>query len=93
MVISPGIPHNYPMPHPAAAHAHRQQIPIISEVELALRAKPKARLVVITGTNGKSTTTAVVVDFPLVPVITTSRALGFARNASSTSLIIGICWR
>jgi UDP-N-acetylmuramoylalanine--D-glutamate ligase len=60
MVISPGIPHKYPMPHPAAAHAHRQQIPIISEVELALRAKPKARLVAITGTNGKSTTTALI---------------------------------
>ncbi len=60
MVISPGIPHNYPIPHPAAAHAHRQQTPIISEVELALRAKPKARLVAITGTNGKSTTTALI---------------------------------
>ena len=60
MVISPGIPHNHPMPHPAAAHANRQHIPIISEVELALRAKPKARLVAITGTNGKSTTTALI---------------------------------
>ena len=60
MVISPGIPHNHPIPHPAAAHAHHQQIPIISEVELALRAKPKARLVAITGTNGKSTTTALI---------------------------------
>ena len=60
MVISPGIPHSYPRPHPAVANAHRQQIPIISEVELALRAKPKARLVAITGTNGKSTTTALI---------------------------------
>ena len=60
MVISPGIPHHYPVPHPAAAFANRQQIPIISEVELALRAKPKARLVAITGTNGKSTTTALI---------------------------------
>jgi len=60
MVISPGIPHNYPEPHPAAAHASCHQIPIISEVEIALRAKPKARLVAITGTNGKSTTTALI---------------------------------
>jgi UDP-N-acetylmuramoylalanine--D-glutamate ligase len=60
MVISPGIPHKYPMPHPAAAHANRWQIPIISEVELALRAKPKAQLIAITGTNGKSTTTALI---------------------------------
>jgi UDP-N-acetylmuramoylalanine--D-glutamate ligase len=60
MVISPGIPHNYPTPHPAAAHANFHEISIISEVELALRAKPKARLVAITGTNGKSTTTALI---------------------------------
>ena len=60
MVISPGIPHKYPVPHPAAAHANRHQISIISEVELALRAKPRARLIAITGTNGKSTTTALI---------------------------------
>ena len=60
MVISPGIPHNYPMPHPAAALANKHQISIISEVELALRSKPKARLVAVTGTNGKSTTTALI---------------------------------
>ena len=33
---------------------------MISEVELALRAKPQAQLVVVTGTNGKSTTTALI---------------------------------
>ena len=60
VVISPGIPHRHPKPHPAAAHAYRQRIEVISEVELALRAKPKARLVAITGTNGKSTTTALI---------------------------------
>ena len=59
MVISPGIPHNYPTPHPAAAHANLHKVSIISEVE-RLRAKPKARLVAITGTNGKSTTTALI---------------------------------
>jgi UDP-N-acetylmuramoylalanine--D-glutamate ligase len=60
MVISPGIPHLHPEPHPAAAHANSLQIDVISEVELALRAKPKAQLVVVTGTNGKSTTTALI---------------------------------
>ena len=44
MVISPGIPHFHPKPHPAAAHANSLQIEVISEVELALRAKPQARL-------------------------------------------------
>ena len=58
VVISPGIPHQYPKPHPAAAKASSLGIPIISEVELALRAKSDATLIAITGTNGKSTCTA-----------------------------------
>ena len=58
MVISPGIPHHLPAPHGAAARAAEAGIPVISEVEIALRARPSARLIVITGTNGKSTTTA-----------------------------------
>jgi UDP-N-acetylmuramoylalanine--D-glutamate ligase len=58
VVISPGIPHLYPKPHPAAATASKRGIPIISEVELALRAKSNAQLIAITGTNGKSTCTA-----------------------------------
>ena len=60
MVISPGIPHNHPAPHPAAARAMAAGIEIISEVELAMRAAPTARIVAITGTNGKSTTTALI---------------------------------
>ncbi|MDB2391125.1 UDP-N-acetylmuramoyl-L-alanine--D-glutamate ligase [Alphaproteobacteria bacterium] len=58
VVISPGIPHLHPEPHPAAAKATKLGIPIISEVELALRAKSDAKLIAITGTNGKSTCTA-----------------------------------
>jgi UDP-N-acetylmuramoylalanine--D-glutamate ligase len=40
------------------ARATEVGVPVISEVEVALRGDPAARLVVITGTNGKSTTTA-----------------------------------
>ena len=60
MVISPGIPHDHPAPHPAAARAVAAGVGIISEVELAMRAAPAARIVAITGTNGKSTTTALI---------------------------------
>ena len=63
LVISPGIPHLHPKPHPAAAKATSMGVPIISEVELALRAKSDARLIAITGTNGKSTCTA------LLPIV------------------------
>ena len=58
MVISPGIPHAHPQPHPAAARAAEAGVEVISEIEIAMRAEPQARIVAITGTNGKSTTTA-----------------------------------
>ena len=58
MVISPGIPHAHPQPHPAAARAAQAGVEVISEIEIAMRAAPQARIVAITGTNGKSTTTA-----------------------------------
>ena len=60
LVISPGIPHLHPAPHPAAARATAANIEIVSEVEIALRAVPKAPIVIITGTNGKSTTSVLI---------------------------------
>ena len=58
LVLSPGIPHTFPKPHPVAALAKQRRCPIIGDIELLLRACPEARVVAITGTNGKSTTTA-----------------------------------
>ncbi|WP_158929835.1 UDP-N-acetylmuramoyl-L-alanine--D-glutamate ligase [Acidisphaera sp. S103] len=62
LVLSPGIPHRLPKPHPAAVRAIEAGVPILSDVELlyqAVRASgSRARFVGITGTNGKSTTTA-----------------------------------
>jgi UDP-N-acetylmuramoylalanine--D-glutamate ligase len=62
LVLSPGIPHRLPKPHPAAARAITAGIPILSDVELLFQAVrlsgSRARFVGITGTNGKSTTTA-----------------------------------
>ncbi len=62
LVLSPGIPHTLPKPHPAAAQAHRAGVPILSDSELLFqavrRAGSHARFAGITGTNGKSTTTA-----------------------------------
>lgn len=59
-VLSPGIPHTFPAPHPAAANARRAGVPIIGDIEILFRACPDARYVAITGTNGKSTTTALI---------------------------------
>jgi UDP-N-acetylmuramoylalanine--D-glutamate ligase len=58
LVLSPGIPHSFPAPHPVAARAKAAGIPIIGDVELLVRSVPAARYAGITGTNGKSTTTA-----------------------------------
>jgi UDP-N-acetylmuramoylalanine--D-glutamate ligase len=58
LVLSPGIPHRYPEPHPAVLRAREAGTEIIGDIELLGRAQPDARYVGITGTNGKSTTTA-----------------------------------
>ncbi len=60
LVISPGIPSTFPKPHPVAAAARAAGTPIICDVELLARARPAARYVAITGTNGKSTTTSLI---------------------------------
>jgi UDP-N-acetylmuramoylalanine--D-glutamate ligase len=60
VVVSPGVPLNR---HPIAAHAREAHVPIIGDVELFAEAQaelPAHKLVGITGTNGKSTVTALV---------------------------------
>jgi UDP-N-acetylmuramoylalanine--D-glutamate ligase len=60
VVVSPGVPLNT---HPIAEAAARQGVPVIGDIELFAQARPSLpahRVVGITGTNGKSTTTALV---------------------------------
>ncbi len=60
VVVSPGVPLNS---HPIAAHAAAAGVPVIGDIELFALARPHLpahRVVGITGTNGKSTTTALV---------------------------------
>ncbi|MDN3566175.1 UDP-N-acetylmuramoyl-L-alanine--D-glutamate ligase [Paeniroseomonas aquatica] len=62
LLLSPGIPHRLPRPHRAALAAAAAGKPILCDVEYLYRAVraagSAARFVGITGTNGKSTTTA-----------------------------------
>ena len=60
LVLSPGIPHTFPAPHPIVARARARGIEVIGDVELLFRVQPSATYVGVTGTNGKSTTTALV---------------------------------
>lgn len=60
LVVSPGVPLNT---HPLAAKARAEGVPIIGDIELFAQARatlPPHKVVGITGTNGKSTTTALV---------------------------------
>jgi UDP-N-acetylmuramoylalanine--D-glutamate ligase len=52
IVLSPGVPPN----QPAIAHARRSGVPVLGELELASRWL-RGRIIAITGTKGKSTTT------------------------------------
>jgi UDP-N-acetylmuramoylalanine--D-glutamate ligase len=60
LVISPGIPHDHPKPHAVAALARQRGASIIGDIELLARARREATYIGITGTNGKSTTTALI---------------------------------
>lgn len=54
IVLAPGLA----MDHPLLAQARAAGVPIIGEIDLLRRAAPDAQIVAITGTNGKSTVTA-----------------------------------
>ncbi|MCB8821353.1 UDP-N-acetylmuramoyl-L-alanine--D-glutamate ligase [Microvirga rosea] len=64
LVLSPGVPLTHPEPHWSATLAREAGVEIIGDIELFCRERakiaPKAPLIAITGTNGKSTTTALI---------------------------------
>ncbi|MFT6557525.1 UDP-N-acetylmuramoyl-L-alanine--D-glutamate ligase [Sneathiella sp.] len=60
LVLSPGVPLTHPEPHPVVKKAQQNHIPIVGDVEIFMQEKDAGRVVGITGTNGKSTTTALI---------------------------------
>ncbi len=69
LVVSPGIPHLYPVPHPAIAAAWRAGVPVDNDVGLFFRSigqgdwagfETPPRVIAVTGSNGKSTTSALI---------------------------------
>ncbi len=63
-VLSPGVPLTHPKPHWTVDLAHAAGVEIIGDVELFVRERrahaPDCAFIAITGTNGKSTTTALI---------------------------------
>lgn len=63
LVLAPGVPLTHPAPHPLVTKAKSSCTPLISDLDVfeAARATlPDHKVVGITGTNGKSTTTALI---------------------------------
>ncbi len=64
LVLSPGVPLSHPKPHWTVELARAAGVEIIGDIELFARERtrqaPSAPFIAITGTNGKSTTTALI---------------------------------
>lgn len=66
LVLSPGVPLTHPKPHWTVERARDEGVQIVGDIELFARAVAAApdhrrpKIVAITGTNGKSTTTALI---------------------------------
>lgn len=63
LILSPGIPLTHPAPHRMVSLARAVGAPVIGDVELfaqAIADTPGVTVIGITGTNGKSTTTALI---------------------------------
>jgi UDP-N-acetylmuramoylalanine--D-glutamate ligase len=60
LVLSPGVPLTHPRPHPVVRRAQAHRVPVVGDLELLVENQPERRIVGITGTNGKSTTTALI---------------------------------
>ncbi|SIQ25089.1 UDP-N-acetylmuramoylalanine--D-glutamate ligase [Paracoccus thiocyanatus] len=69
LITSPGIPHLYPKPHPVIAKAYELGVPVDNDIGLFFRSFATAewerfdtmpRVIAVTGSNGKSTTTALI---------------------------------
>lgn len=69
LITSPGIPHLYPEPHPAIARAMAEGCPVDNDIGLFFRSfateqwdnfETTPKVIAVTGSNGKSTTSALI---------------------------------
>ncbi len=66
LVLSPGVPYRFPKPHRIVRMAEMTGVPVVGDMELFARAvqslpeRARPKIIGITGTNGKSTTTELI---------------------------------
>jgi UDP-N-acetylmuramoylalanine--D-glutamate ligase len=60
IIWSPGIPHNFPKPHPIAIEANKIGRKLRCDIDLLFESQKEAQYLCVSGTNGKSTTTTLV---------------------------------
>ncbi len=69
LIVSPGIPHLYPQPNPVIAAAWDADVPVDNDIGLFFRSfatsdwdafDTSPRVIAVTGSNGKSTTSALI---------------------------------
>ncbi len=93
LVLSPGIPHKLPKPHAAALWAGEHGVPILTDAELLFRAVrasgSAARFAGITGTNGKSTTTALLAHILTVAGVPNAAGANLGPAALALPLLPG----
>ena len=60
IIVSPGINVSKNNPHPIVLKARNKNVKLSNEIDLFARSNPQSKIIGITGTNGKSSTTAMI---------------------------------
>lgn len=66
LILSPGVPLTHPKPHAIVRKARLERVEVVGDIELfaramnAIPAEERPRVIAVTGSNGKSTTTALI---------------------------------